>query len=139
MIRKDYRKFKKYCCEDLSLIENYQEAVNSPEKWDCHHRLEIDLNKRAIELMELGLYWNRPASELVFMTHKDHCALHAGIIHKGKIVLEESKRKMSESMKGRTAWNKGGTPKYKYLTPTGEIKMMDVCNASRYHPDWKKL
>lgn len=31
----------KYCDGDISLIENYKEAVNSKEKWDCHHRLEI--------------------------------------------------------------------------------------------------
>ena len=139
MICKDIRKIKRYCSEDLSLIENYQEAVNSPEKWDCHHRLEIDLNKRAIELIELGLYWNRPASELIFLTHKEHCALHCGIIHKGKIVLEETRKKLSESRKGKSSWNKGGTPKCKYLTPDGEIKIMDVCNASHYHPDWKRL
>lgn len=58
---------------------------------------------------------------------------------KGKHHSEESKEKMSQHMKGRKAWNKGGTPKYKWQTPTGEIKEMDICNAKRYHPDWKKI
>ena len=46
---------KKYCCEDLSLIENYELAINDQtQTWDCHHRGEVlscgrfspnDLNK----------------------------------------------------------------------------------------------
>lgn len=32
---------KKYCAEDISLIENYKEAVSSKELYHCHHRLEI--------------------------------------------------------------------------------------------------
>ena len=58
---------------------------------------------------------------------------------KGKHHSKESKEKMSQHMKGRKAWNKGGTPKYKWLTPTGEIRIMDICNARRYHPDWKLI
>lgn len=26
------KKVKKYCCEDITLIENYEEAVKSPEQ-----------------------------------------------------------------------------------------------------------
>ena len=30
---------KSYCCEDLSLIENYALAVaDTTQAWDCHHR-----------------------------------------------------------------------------------------------------
>lgn len=65
-----------YCKDDLSLIENYEEAVNSLEQWDCHHRLEIDLNLSAQELKERNLYFNRPASELIFLMHNEHTRLH---------------------------------------------------------------
>ena len=58
---------------------------------------------------------------------------------KGRHHSEESKKKMSEAGIGRPGWNKGGTPKYKWLTPTGEIRIMDICSARRYHPDWKKI
>ena len=34
-------KAKWFCCEDISLIENYYEAVNSPEVYACHHKREI--------------------------------------------------------------------------------------------------
>ena len=26
---------KDFCCEDISLIENYDKAINSNEIWDC--------------------------------------------------------------------------------------------------------
>ena len=59
---------KDYCCEDISLIENYEQALNDQTQvWDCHHRLEIELGLSAAELIKQGLYWNRPASELIFL------------------------------------------------------------------------
>ena len=71
---------KYFCSEDISLIENYEEAVNDPNTWHCHHRLELDdeghrLNTRN-ELKEKGLYFNRPASELIFLKASDHMKLH---------------------------------------------------------------
>lgn len=36
----------KYCKDDPSLIENYDEAINSTEIYDCHHRLETDEKKK---------------------------------------------------------------------------------------------
>ena len=45
--------------------------------------------------------------------------------HKGKCFSEEHKRKISEG--------------YKWLTPLGEIKIMNKSNARRYHPDWKLI
>lgn len=45
MINEENIKRKCYCCEDLSLIENYNEAVNSPEEYVIHHRLEIQGDK----------------------------------------------------------------------------------------------
>ena len=31
---------RRYCCEDISLIENYAKAMASGELWECHHRIE---------------------------------------------------------------------------------------------------
>jgi hypothetical protein len=97
-----------YCKDDLSLIENYEEAVNSPEMWDCHHRLEIELNLSPKELKDRDLYFNRPASELIFLTHGEHSKLH------NLNLRLETRRKRSDSLKGennpmydKTPWNKG--------------------------------
>lgn len=99
-----YETITQYCCEDISLIENYQEAVNSKEKYDCHHRLEIQGDK-VISVQELkgkNLYYNRPANELIFLRHTVHVAMH------GKITPHRS----------HEAWNKGT----KYFN-NGEIEL----------------
>ena len=48
--------------------------------WDIHHRRESDENGRTLftkkQLIEMGLYFKRPASELVFVTRSMHWKLH---------------------------------------------------------------
>lgn len=49
---------------------------------------------------------------------------------------------MSEVKKGKSPWNKGYIyphPKLKWITPSGEIKYLDIQNARRLHPDWKEV
>lgn len=93
---------KKYCCEDISNIENYEEAVNSSEMWDCHHKFELKCplyKPSRQDLIDWNLYYNRPADELIFLTKAEHARLH----NKGKKMpprSEEHKRKMSEAQKG---------------------------------------
>ena len=72
---------KRFCSEDISLIENYNEAISDQTKtWDIHHRRECDENGRTLftgkQLIEMGLYFKRPASELVFVTRSMHWKLH---------------------------------------------------------------
>ena len=69
---------EKYCSEDISLIENYNEAVSSKELYHCHHRLEIQDDKCyfAKELKQMNLYYGRPASELIFLNAREHKDLH---------------------------------------------------------------
>ena len=71
----------RYCSEDISLIENYHQAISDEEKmWDIHHRRECDENGRTLfthkQLKENGLYIKRPASELIFVTRSMHKKLH---------------------------------------------------------------
>ena len=96
----------KYCNGDITKIENYENAVNDTHKmWHCHHRLEThnsDGERRLVsiskeELKALGMYYNRPASELIFLTPKEHYLLH----NKGHKFSEETKKKISESNKGK--------------------------------------
>lgn len=86
---------KKYCREDISLIENYDKAIaDKTQVWDCHHRRETIYSKS--DLIEIGEYYNRPACELIFLTPLEHHRLH----HLGKHPSEETRKKMSESNKG---------------------------------------
>ena len=72
---------KRYCSADLSLIENYSQAISDEERiWEIHHRKESDENGRTLftkkQLVEMNLYVNRPASELIFVTKSMHKKLH---------------------------------------------------------------
>lgn len=72
------RRCSKYCCEPLDQIENYLVAVNDKERmWHCHHRLETEGAKLSMRLLvKRGLYYKRPAAELIFLTPEDHQRVH---------------------------------------------------------------
>lgn len=87
---------KRYCNEDISLIENYELAINDNErKWVCHHRCEIlpcgTFGWKT--LRRFGLYNKRPASELIFLTKTEHNKLH----NTGKHHSEKTKKQMSKA------------------------------------------
>lgn len=129
MINRKLRDIQAYCSEDISHIENYQDAVNDKEQmWECHHRAEILPCGRftAAQLKKHGLYWHRPARELIFLRHDEHRRLHMSGNNlnlgrklsdetkrriaerkKGKSLSDETKRKISDKNRGKPAWNKG--------------------------------
>ena len=58
--------------------------------WDIHHRRECDENGRTLftkkQLIKNGFYFNRPASELIFVTRSMHWKLHREMrLNGGKI------------------------------------------------------
>lgn len=142
------RRQRLVCCNDVSLIENYEKAISDTEnKWVIHHRLEthnsngerrlVDLSEQ--ELIALGIYYNRPAEELIFLTKYEHDCLHSvgkphtdEVLQKmsktklGKSLTNETKQKISKANKGRIPCNKGkriGHLDIKYIIciETGEI------------------
>ena len=114
MINEKYA--KTYCCEDLSLIENYDKAIaDTTQTWECHHRGEVlPCGKFSVyDLRKFGLYYNRPASELIFLIPTAHRQLHKKGVplsdatkkavseaHKGVPKSEEHKKAISEALKG---------------------------------------
>ena len=118
--------YNKRFCKEPEKIENYYKALaDNFVGWCIHHRLqtwtsdgerrEVDITKA--ELIVLGMYYNRPAEELIFLTTSEHRQLHSkgkpgywkgkSTWNKGKKMSEEYCRKNSESHKGQTPWNKG--------------------------------
>lgn len=95
--------YKQYC-KDYKNIENYEKALADNFKgWNCHHRKGVDIPKE--ELKALGLYYNRPANELIFIKLSEHSSLHNKGEHNpmyGKKLSEETKNKISEAKKGQT-------------------------------------
>ena len=109
--------FNRYC-KDYTNIENYEKAAADDFKgWHCHHRLEThtsDGERRSVdipmdELKALGMYYNRPAEELIFLTSREHNAFNKGRPgpNKGKKFSEEVRRKMAEAKKGKPSPRKG--------------------------------
>lgn len=95
--------FKRYC-KDYKNIENYEKAkADDFVGWHCHHRLEthnsdgirrdVDISHK--KLKALGMYYNRPPEELIFLTISEHNAFN-----KGKKRSEETKKKIGAASKG---------------------------------------
>ena len=81
-------KARRYCSEDISLIENYQQALSDEERmWEIHHRRESDSEGKTLftgkQLIDMNLYLNRPAGELIFVTRSMHKKLHREMCSKG--------------------------------------------------------
>ena len=75
MICKNIKKI----CKDYKQIENYQKAIRDKTRvWHCHHKLEIheDYLNSKDDLIAMGLYYNRPPEELIFLTPEEHGSLH---------------------------------------------------------------
>lgn len=125
------RTVKKYCCEAISKIENYDKAIaDTTQTWHCHHRMELITTGAVVDsttqdLIDWGIYYDRPPEELIFLTQAEHTALHMkgnknmlgkkclpfSEEHKAKIAAalkdikrgpfsEEHKAKISEARKG---------------------------------------
>lgn len=100
-----------YCCEPIDTIQGFKEATESLEKYHIHHRFE-DMGLSRKYLMELGLLYNRPACELVFMNGREHNQLHTTVIPTDTYInsrfkdgnvptfTEEHRRHISEAKKG---------------------------------------
>jgi hypothetical protein len=90
--RKDdeYRKYtnelnikyhKRRICKEYWNVENYALAkADNFEGWVIHHRLELhpdgSLRYTRESLIKLDLYYNRPASELIWLRNDEHVRMH---------------------------------------------------------------
>lgn len=120
---------KLICCEDLSLIENYKEAINSEEKYHLHHRLGEKYSVK--ELKKMNMYYHRPACELIFLRHDEHLRLHSNgntygkgkkAWNKGLKTPEETRKKQSEK-KLELYKNKENHPRYGKPAPEHQIEV----------------
>jgi hypothetical protein len=64
----------RYCREDYRTIRGYDDAVKSPHRSSIHHINELTFTSD--ELKKMNMYYNRPASELVWLSVYDHANLH---------------------------------------------------------------
>lgn len=96
------------------------------------------------ELKDRGLYYGRPASELVFMTEHDHRSLHGrnmsektlGILSnqgRGRTHTEETKRRISETKKNRHHPFRG-----KHLPEEMRRKMSESLKGRVFSEEWRR-
>jgi hypothetical protein len=153
MIQTKGDKLRKKCCDDVSEIEHYQEAISSPKRWCCHHRLETHTSDgflRAVflskeELEALGMYWNRPASELIFMEWSEHQKLHCSDInvrkhHSGAQRGEKNhmygrKRTLEETEKRRTPYISEDGQYFNSLTELARFLGIPTTSIYKYKKD----
>ena len=88
---------EKYCCDDPSLIENYDKAMaDQTQMWECHHRKETDDDIPRDLLIMLDMYYNVPAEELILLSQSEHRSMHK----KGKKMNETHKAKIGCANRG---------------------------------------
>lgn len=106
-------KCERYCCEDISNIENFQLAKNDNFKgWICHHRLELVSTGAVVsstqkDLKDWGIYYNRQADELIFLTRAEHVKIHNAERSKETLIKISEASKGNQYRNGKPAWNKG--------------------------------
>lgn len=115
-----------YCNGDITLIENYHEAINdNNETWICHHKLEIELQLFSYDLIKKNLYFNRPPEELMFIKKNDHIKLHASKHNsfKNKHHTQETKNKINNTKLKNGTWPSGEkNPMYKHIWTEEELE-----------------
>lgn len=65
----------------IDLIENYELAkADNFDGWEIHHKIELhpdgSVRYTSKSLKDIGLYYNRPATELIWMTTFEHNSIH---------------------------------------------------------------
>lgn len=120
------KKLEKYCT-DYKKIENYQEAVKSPLRYDLHHRNEISEHKSKKQLITENLYYGRPPEELIFLEHGEHIRLH------NANRSEETKQKMSAAKKGEKCYMYG-----KHHSEETRQKISAAHNGKPKSAEWKQ-
>ena len=134
----------KQFCKEPEKIENYGKAKKDNFKgWHCHHRKGVGISHK--ELIALGLYYNRPAEELIFLPASEHDSLHQKgkqkseetrrkmrEAQKGKQVSDETRKKISETLKGNIPWNKG-----KRLSEDHKKKLRKVHKGTHWYNNSK--
>ena len=64
----------RYCRDDYRTIRGYDDAVKSPHRSCIHHINELTFTSD--ELKKMNMYYNRPASELIWLSYSDHSKWH---------------------------------------------------------------
>ena len=119
--------WKRYCSEPLELVQNFYQAESDGfEGWCIHHKLEIKLDGTIVyrdDLKKKGLYWNRPAIELIFMKTADHMKLHNSHKHtkQHNKNISASVQKGIASRRGKLVFAQSKSGEFKVFSNSSEF------------------
>lgn len=130
-------RIKRYC-KDYKKIEGYEQAINDESQiWECHHRFETAVGLTKQQLIDCDLYYDRPSCELIFLTKNEHTKIH----HKGKHIPEEIRQNMSKPRSEEHRKHIGEARKGKYHSDESKQKMSETLKGKNkgkhrvYHSD----
>ena len=132
----------KQYCKDYQNIENYEKALaDNFVGWECHHRLEThtpdgkrrEVDITAAELIALGMYYHRPAEELIFLTTREHY-----IYRKGRKRSAETRRRMSKPMSDETRRKISESAKGKKMSEEARRKMSESAKGKKMPEETRK-
>lgn len=118
-----------FCKEDISLIENYEQAINDKnEYWVCHHKFETYYGIKSDELQQMKLYNKRPPNELIFIKKSEHRAHHGKYKHKLEIGPDFSWEKYYELQRLKSKMTLKRLDRLKKINP---IAYMSIIHYNR--------
>lgn len=83
------------CSDSLCDVEGYLAAMlDTRQVWHLHHKVGAVCDRNKETLIEMDLYYHRPANELVFLPPDVHTRLH----HYLKVNPQERERLRREEM-----------------------------------------
>lgn len=81
MIGKSKSRLKRFC-RNYTEVENYQEALSSPDRWDLHHRMEIQPDGVLLStewMKEHNIYYDLDPCMMIFLPHSVHQRMHLAV------------------------------------------------------------
>lgn len=103
-----YKNLVKYC-KNYTEIENYELAKKDDfVGWVCHNKMELIKTGAVVDatrqdLIDLDIYYDRSADELIFLTREEHAKLH----NRGRKQSENVREAVSKAQKGEKNPNFG--------------------------------
>ena len=88
---------RRFCRDSIDRIENYDRAVEDKSKtWVLHHRLELTIDGQFAlsrnDLIRMGMYYHRPAFELIFLDKSQHMRMHMRALNPNRLASVRYKK-----------------------------------------------
>jgi len=123
---------------ELEKIENYDKAIaDKTQTWHCHHRLELTLDGEFAcsmqDLKRMGMYYNRPYFELIFLTKAEHQTIH----NQCKPRSSETRKKLSKANRDKP-YSDFGKKYFAHFGYSREENIRQYTRENRYYHDHGK-